>query len=75
MQQKFINSLKETLEIESHEIKMSDAFRDYDEWNSLGQLSLIAMLDDEYDIQIEMKDFNNLLTVGDLFGYIQSHKK
>lgn len=74
MEQKFILLLKETLEIEDRDIAMSDSFRDYDEWDSLANLSVIAMLDDEYDVHIESKDFKNLITVGDLMNEVQNRK-
>ncbi len=71
MEEKFITAFKEALEIEDHEVQLSDAFRDYDEWDSIGQLSLIAMLDDEYGLQIEGKEFDKLETVEDLIKAIQ----
>lgn len=69
--EKFIGQLKETLEIEDREINMSDEFRDYEEWDSLTYLSLIAMLDEEYDLQIEEAEFKKLRTVEDLFNAIK----
>jgi acyl carrier protein len=66
MQQKFIELFKEALEIDGRAIELSDAFRDYDEWSSLGQLSLIAMLDEQFDVVIETAEFEKLQTVSDL---------
>ncbi len=66
MEEKFIEALKEALERED-EINMSDEFRNYDEWSSLAYLEIVAMLDDQYDIQIEEVEFKKLKTVGDLF--------
>lgn len=74
MKQKFIEQLKETLEIEDVNVLESDIFRDYDEWDSLALLSVIAMIDEEYDVIIESKEFQKLLTVGDIFTYITSQK-
>lgn len=71
MQGNFIDLLKEALEIENREINMNDEFRDYDEWDSLAYLSIIAMYDEEFDIQIEEKEFNELRTVNDLFNATQ----
>ncbi len=48
-------------------VKMEDEFRTYDEWNSLAYLSVIAMMDEQYDVQIEEADFKKLQTVQDLF--------
>ncbi len=70
MEKKFIDNLKEALEIEDREISMSDNFREYPEWDSLAYLSVIAMLDEEYEVQIESTEFKKLQTVGDLFSRI-----
>ena len=68
--EKFLEAFKESLEIEDREVQFSDNFKEYDEWDSLSQLSLIAMLDEEFEIQIEEEDFQNLETVEDLFNAI-----
>ncbi|PHN01483.1 acyl carrier protein [Flavilitoribacter nigricans] len=70
MQQQFIDAFKEALEIEGG-VQLTDNFRDYDEWDSLARLSLIAMLDDEYGIQIEDAKFEQLKTVGDLIAAVE----
>ena len=70
MEQKFLENLKDALEIEDREISMNDEFRAYEEWDSLAYLSVIAMLDDEYDIQIENSAFQQLKTVGDLYAAV-----
>jgi acyl carrier protein len=75
MKEKFINSLKETLEIQNREISLSDKFRDYKEWDSLAQLSLIAMLDDEYGVAIENEKFMKLITVEDLMNEVINHSQ
>lgn len=69
MQEKFIEAFKEALEIE-REISMTDSFRDMEEWNSLGRLSLIAMLDDVYEVTIEDEAFKKLITVSDLYAEV-----
>lgn len=72
MKEKFLPAFKEALEIEDQEIKMSDTFRDYDEWDSIAQLSLIAMLDEEFDLQIEGDEFDKLKTVEDLLKAVEA---
>lgn len=71
MKEKLLSSLKEALQIENREITLEDIFRDYEEWDSLGRLSLIAALDEEFDLQIENKDFELLITVGDLLKAVE----
>ena len=70
MQDKFIEAFKEALELEN-EVNLSDQFRDYDEWDSLARLSLIAMLDDEFELQIENEQFEKLETVEDLLNAVK----
>ena len=65
--EKFIELFAEAIERED-EIKMEDEFRNYDEWSSIAYLSIIAMMDEEYDTQIEQADFKNLRTVQDLYN-------
>ena len=60
--EKFLELFAEALERED-EIKMEDEFRNYDEWSSIAYLSVIAMMDEEYDIQMETADFKRLKTV------------
>lgn len=68
MEKEFIAKLKEILEIEDRELNLSDEFRTYDEWDSLAYLSVIALLDEEYEIQMEEADFKKLRTVSDLYN-------
>lgn len=60
--EKFIKLFAEALERED-EIKMEDEFRNYEEWSSIAYLSVIAMMDEEYDVQMEEADFKKLRTV------------
>ncbi len=71
MEQYFLEKLKEVLEIEDRELNVSDVFRDYPEWNSLNFLTLISMIDEEYDLVIEGKEFKTLHTVEDIINVIK----
>lgn len=73
---KFIEHFREALDTEEgKEIKLEDKFRDYDEWDSLRFLSVIAMIDSEYDIIIETDDFKKIETVGGLIEEINKRIK
>jgi acyl carrier protein len=71
MEEKFTQQLKEILEMEDQEINLNDKFRDYDNWDSLANLSVIAMLDDEFGVYIETNDFKKLTTVGELMEEVK----
>lgn len=69
----FVDLFREAIEREG-DINLSDNFRQYDEWNSLAYLSVIAMIDEEYDVIIEGKDFQKLNTVGEIIAEIEKRK-
>lgn len=73
-EKEFIEKLKEALEIEDRELSLTDKFREYPEWDSLAFLSVIAMIDEEYDVIIEGKDFKKLETVGDIVNAINERR-
>jgi len=66
MKEKLIASLAEALEMNADQIKIEDKFRDYEHYSSLTELSILAMLDSDFGIEMEMREFNNFETVGDL---------
>lgn len=49
-------------------------FHDLDEWTSLTALSIIAMVDDEYDVRIKGDDIRNSVTIEDLYNIVASRK-
>lgn len=74
MEKDFLKKFAEVLEIEDRELSLNDKFREYDEWDSLAFLSVIAMIDEEYDVLIEGKDFKKLETLGDILNAIKERK-
>lgn len=74
MEKEFLEKLKEALEIEDRELSINDKFREYPEWDSLAFLSVIAMIDEEYDVIIEGKDFRKLETVSDIINAINDRR-
>lgn len=50
------------------------AFRDLDEWSSLIALSIIAMVDEEYDVTLKGDDVKAATTIEDLFNIVNSKK-
>jgi acyl carrier protein len=68
----FLEKFKEVLEIEDQEIGLEVEFRNLEEWDSLALLSVIAMIDDEYDVIIKGNQFKELKTLNEVIGYINS---
>ena len=67
----FIEKFAEALEIETTDVLSTETiFRELEEWDSLAYLSVIAMMDEEFEIQIENVEFKQLKTLGDIMNYI-----
>ena len=73
MNEKFKNMIKEAFELDqSFEIGLNDEFRHYENWDSLTKLSLIASIDESYNIVIEEIDFKDLITINDLYIFLNN---
>lgn len=74
--------LKEFIENFANQFDETDAslftaetkFHDLEEWSSLIALSLIAMVDEEYDVTLKGDDIKSAVTVEDLFNTVKSKK-
>jgi acyl carrier protein len=69
MKRDLITLIADALEKEACDIQTSDNFREYEEWDSLAVLSMIAM------ITIPRKDFESVHTIEELANYIQEHAR
>ena len=49
-------------------------FKQLDEWSSLTALSIIAMVDDEYDVIIKGNDIINSDTIQDLYNIVEKQQ-
>ena len=54
------------------DIKAETVFHDLDEYSSLIALSIIAMVDEEYDVQLKGDDMRAAVTVEDLYNVVKS---
>ena len=72
MKEKLVLALAEALEIDASMINTEDKFRDYETYSSLTELSVLAMLDSDFGIEIEMKEFNKYLPVQNLIDLVSN---
>ena len=72
-QNEFLKHFKEALELElENEIAITDFFKELDEWDSLAQLSLKAMLDEVYEVELESEDLDKFNSIEDLYIFVRS---
>ena len=65
----FANQFDDT---DPSEIKADTVFKELDEWSSLIALSIIAMVDEEYDVALKGNDITGANTIEDLFNTVKS---
>lgn len=71
--EKFISSFAAEFDDTPAEVFKADThFRELDEWGSLLALSIISMVDEEFDIVITGSDIRSCTTIEDLYNIVIS---
>lgn len=65
----FADELDET---PAEEVKAETEFKTLDEWGSLTALSIIAMIDENFDKMVTGADLTSVNTIEDLYNLVQS---
>lgn len=69
----FIENFKDQFEDEpTCELTGETNFRDVDGWSSIVALSVMSMIDDEYDVQLNGSDMRQANTIQELFDIVSS---
>ncbi len=64
----FANQFDDT---EADSLTAETKFRDLEEWSSLIALSVMAMIDEEYDVRISGEEMRSANTIMDLFTLVE----
>lgn len=75
-----MKSLEEFVELFAEQFDETDpaaitaatVFHDLEEWSSLIGLSIIAMVDEEFDIALKGDDIKNAVTVEDVYNNVKA---
>lgn len=71
----FVKNFAEQFEeTDASEITAGTEYKNLDEWSSLIALSIIAMVDEEYDVALKGDDIRNTVTLEDLYNLVKSRK-
>lgn len=73
MEQKILNVLKDTFELEN--IDTSCSQDTCDAWDSMGQLNLVAELEDAFDVSLEPEDIGTMKSYNDILRILKSKVK
>lgn len=61
--------------LEEKAVKETDKLKAFAQWDSLAVLSVIAMLDANYGVNLRAAEFEQVNTAGDLWNLVQSKKR
>lgn len=67
--EKFAEQFEET---EASVFTPETKFHELEEWSSLTALSIIAMVDEEYDVTLKGDDVRNAVTIQELFNVVSN---
>jgi acyl carrier protein len=65
----FANQFDET---DASEFTAETKFKELDEWSSLSSLTILAMIDEEYNVVITNDDLRACTTVEDVYNFVNS---
>ena len=60
------------LEVES--VQPDDVLSSFDTWDSLTRLSILALLDSSYGVNLASSDFKTMNTIADLVAAVQARR-
>lgn len=59
-------------EIDVETLSAETKFRELEEWSSMIALGVMAMVDDEYDVQLKADEMRKTTTIQELFDLVSS---
>lgn len=68
----FLSKLAGILEVNA--VQESDVLKAFPQWDSLSVLSVIAMLDADYQVNLKAVDIGQANTAGELWALVQAKK-
>lgn len=71
--EEFLQRLAEVLEVD--EVQSSSVLQDFAEWDSLSALSVIAMIDAGYGVQLGANDLKKLGTAQGLYDVVLERRR
>lgn len=66
-----IAMLEEVMDLDAGELKLDSVLEDFEEWDSLSKLSLIAMAKQDFGLILTKDDIKSFDTVKDICNYLK----
>lgn len=68
----FFRKTEQLLGVEPGQLTGSTELRSLDEWDSLGTLSVVSMIDDDFGVSVLSEEIARVVTAGQLWELIQT---
>lgn len=68
----FFAKLADILGVDEEEISPDSQLQSLEEWDSLGTLTVVSMVDDDYHVTILSEEIAGVQTAGELWELVQS---
>ncbi len=68
--QKKLALLEDMFEMDEGTLNEETRLEDLDEWDSLAKLSLIVLMDDEFEKKLSGAEIKEFVTIGDILNYM-----
>jgi acyl carrier protein len=68
----FVILFKEQYLDEVGDIDMDNKFRELPGWDSMTGMTILLMIEENYNVKIENEQFKKLKTIGDIFNFINN---
>lgn len=69
--QEKLEKLEEIMDLEAGELKEDSILSEYEEWDSIAVLSVIALLDEEFEKIVKGADIKKCVTVKDVMDLME----
>lgn len=70
--QEFIEQIADALEVEPNDISADTKLETIAEYDSMAKLSVIVLLDEEFDKKLSGEDMGKFETIGDIMSFARS---
>lgn len=71
VKEKVISIIASVLEVEPSEITLESSIGDFPKWDSLGNLTILQDIQDEFDIELDPDEIIDLEDVNDIINIVE----
>lgn len=58
-------------DVEATDLSLETNFKELDEWSSIAALGLLAVMEEEYEVELTSKDIEQSTTIGDIYNIVK----